>query len=57
MDRNNWNKIYADRIQEVRGVPECVALNCALNADDAYFEDQDPIDAADEEMIFWDDGK
>jgi hypothetical protein len=54
MDRDAWNKVYADRIQEKTGLEPNWAMECAQSADDAFEMGYDAADAADEELTYWD---
>jgi hypothetical protein len=56
MDRDAWNSAYATRIQEQSGADadEKFAVECAEQANDAFNNGDDPVEAADEEMSNWD---
>ncbi len=54
MDRGEWDQAYATRIQEKSGSDEKFAVECAEQANDAFNDGDDPVEAADEEMSNWD---
>ena len=59
MTREEWKQKYAERIvQRTEGAYNLQdGLMCATQADDAFNDDEDPVEAADEEMTYWtDDG-
>ena len=54
MNRDEWNKIYAERIQEITGCSESFATMLANEATDEFKDDTEPVYAADEELSYWD---
>ncbi len=54
MNREDWNKAYANRIHQRSGMDVNLARESAKAADDAFADAEDPIEAADEEMSCWD---
>lgn len=54
MDREDWNIAYANRLQEVHDLDLYSAIGYAVDADDYFNDGQDPSDAADDEMTYWD---
>lgn len=55
LDRATWNGRYAKRISERTGWTHAEALKAADAADDAYNDNEEPIEAADEELSNWTD--
>lgn len=53
MDRDEWNKAFADRIHEQSGLGQNFAMESATNADESFARGEAPIDAADEELSSW----
>lgn len=54
MDRDEWNNAYANRLQEVSGMEPQWAMECAEAADTDFDDGVNPVEAADEEMTYWD---
>ncbi len=53
--RAAWNYLYAQRISERTGWTNSEAMNAADAADDAYNDNEEPGEAADEELSNWTD--
>ncbi|MDO9236185.1 MAG: hypothetical protein Q7U28_09170 [Aquabacterium sp.] len=53
--RAAWNYLYAQRISERAGLTQAEALKVADGADDAYNDNEEPGEAADEELSNWTD--
>lgn len=52
--REAWNRVFTDKIIECTGLCRENAEIYAPCADDAYDNGDDPVDAALEELNFWD---
>jgi hypothetical protein len=53
MTRDEWNAIYAARLQEMAGSDAVFAMECAESADDSFNDEEDPTEAADNEIDSW----
>lgn len=53
MNRAEWNNAYAARIVERTDVDLEVALEIAEEADEEFLDGKDPVEAADEELSYW----
>lgn len=57
MDRNTWNAAYTTQMIAVTGCGTEFAQCSAEAADDYYREGYSPVEAADEEISYWDNEK
>ena len=53
MNRNEWNRLFAERMCELVDVPYSFALASAAVSDDAFNDGETPEDAVATEIDYW----